>query len=291
MASENLRILVTGATGELGRLVVARLAEAHDPARIVAVVRDPSKAKGLAALGVEVRVANYDDPAALKAAFAGVDRALLISSSEVGRRVEQHRNVIGAAKAANVGLLAYTSLLGADTSQLALAAEHLATEQAIAASRLPYAVLRNGWYTENNVAAAPAAIEHGALLGSAGEGRFSTAARQDYAEAAVAVLLADETPAGQTFELAGDEAFTLPEFAAEIGRLSGKPVAYRDLPEADFRAALEAAGLPAPFAALLADSDAGASKGGLYSDRTDLSRLIGRPTTPWRRTLAQALTG
>ncbi|MDR4305586.1 SDR family oxidoreductase [Chelatococcus sambhunathii] len=289
MSSKDLRLLVTGATGELGRLVVARLAEAHDPARVVALVRDPSRAQGLAALGAEIRVANYDDPAALNAAFAGVDRALLISSSEVGRRVPQHRNVIDAAKAVNVSFLAYTSLLRADASPLALAAEHLATERAIEASGLPFALLRNGWYTENKTVSAPAALDHGAVLGCAGTGRFATASRQDYAEAAAAVLLADDAPAGRTFELAGDDAFTMAEFASEIGRLSGKPVIYRDLPEAEFRAALEAAGLPAPFAALLADSDAGASKGGLYSERTDLSRLIGRPTTPWRRTLADAI--
>ena len=291
MGSQDLRLLVTGASGQLGRIVVSELARRHDPSKVVALVRDAGKSAELAALGVEIAVADYGDPAALQAAFSGVDRALLISSSEVGRRLPQHQNVIAAAQAAGVGFLAYTSLLRADVSPLGLAAEHLATERAIAASGIPYALLRNGWYTENNVASAPAAIAHGALLGSAGQGRFSTAARQDYAEAAAAVLLAAQAPAGKIYELAGDEAFTLAEFAAGIAEASGKPVVYRDLPEAEFRAALEGAGLPAPIAALLADSDAGAAKGGLFSDSRDLAGLIGRPTTPWRKTLAGALAG
>lgn len=271
-------IVVTGATGQLGRLVIAELLQRLPAAQIVAAVRNPERAGDLAQRGVVVRHADYDRPETLAGALKGARRLLLISSSEVGRRVPQHRAAIEAAAGAGVELLAYTSLLHADTTPLGLGAEHRATEALLAASGIPCAVLRNGWYTENYTAAIPAALQHGALLGSAGAGRISSAARADYAAAAAAVLTGDDQ-AGRVYELAGDESWTLAALAAEISRQSGKVVAYRDLPEADYKAALVAAGLPEPFAALLADSDVGASNGGLFDDGRQLSRLIGRPTT------------
>lgn len=283
------RLLVTGANGQLGRLVIDALLESTPAAQISALVRGPDAAAALSAQGIQAYVGDYTRPETLGPAFAGVDRALLISSSEIGQRTAQHRHVIAAAKTAGVALLAYTSLLHADSSPLGLAEEHRQTEAALRQSGVPFAILRNGWYTENYAAGIAAALAHQALLGSAGDGRISSAARADYAAAAAAVLSAETPAANRIYELAGDEAYTLTEFAAEIARQSGKTVAYRNLPEADYKAALLGAGLPEPFAALLADSDAGVAKGALFDDSRELSRLIGRPTTPFATTIAAAL--
>jgi NAD(P)H dehydrogenase (quinone) len=281
-------IVVTGASGQLGRVVIAALLKKLPAGEIVAAVRHPEKVADLAARGVQVRPADYDQPASLVAAFKGADKLLLISASEVGRRVPQHRAVIDAAKAAGVGLLAYTSILQAATSPLPLAAEHRETETLIRASGLPAVILRNGWYTENYTAGIPAALQYGVVLGSAGQGKIASAARADYAEAAAAVLT-QENQAGRIYELAGDESYTLAELAAEIARQSGKAVAYQDLPESEFKAALLGAGLPDFLATLLAESDVGASKGGLFDDGRQLSALIGRPTTPLAELVRLAL--
>ncbi len=281
-------IVITGASGQLGRLVIEALLHKLPASEIVAAVRSPEKVSDLAARGVQIRQADYTRPATLDAAFRGADKLLLISSSEVGQRVPQHRAVIDAAKRAGVKLLAYTSLLHADTSPLGLAAEHQETEALLNASGLPHVILRNGWYTENYAAGVPAALAHGVLLGSAGTGRIASAARADYAEAAAAVLTQDDQ-AGRIYELAGDTAYTLTELAAEISAQSGKEIAYKDLPEADYKAILLGAGLPEGLAALLADSDVGASKGGLFDDSHQLGQLIGRPTTILATSIATAL--
>lgn len=270
-------IVVTGASGQLGRLVIQSLLKTVPAAGIVAAVRQPAAVADLAALGVQVRQADYAQPATLDAAFQGATKVLLISSSALGERVAQHGNVIDAARRAGVALLAYTSLLHADTSPLGLAAEHTATEALLRASGVPHVLLRNGWYTENYLASLPAVLQHGAVIGSAGEGRIASAARADYADAAAAVLTRDDQ-AGQVHELAGDTSYTLAEFAAEVGRQTGRTIPYVNLPEADYRGALLGAGLPEPLAHLLADSDVGASKGGLFDDGHRLSALIGRPT-------------
>ena len=283
-------IVVTGATGQLGRLVINKLLQTVPAGNIIARARDPAKAADLAALGVQVRQADYTEPATLDAALAGAQKLLLISSSEVGQRVAQHRAVIDAAVRARVALLAYTSLLHADTSPLGLAIEHKGTEAMLKASGLPFVLLRNGWYTENYAASVPAALAHGAVIGSAGEGRIASAARADYAAAAAAVLTGADQ-AGRVYELAGDTAYTLAEFAAEIARQSGKAVVYKNLPEADHQAALVGFGLPQPLAAMLADSDVGASKAALFDTGRQLSALIGRATTPLRDTVAAALKG
>ena len=271
-------IVVTGASGQLGQLVIQSLLRSVPASQIVAAVRQPAKAAALSALGVQVREADYNRPDTLDTAFAGAEKVLLISSSEVGQRLPQHQNVIDAAVRVGVKLLAYTSLLKADSSPLALAAEHLATERALKTSGLPHVLLRNGWYTENYLASVPAALAHGALIGCAGEGRIASAARVDYAEAAAAVLTLPDQ-AGKVYELAGDSAYTLAELAAELSQATGKTIPYVNLPEADYKAALLQAGLPAPFADLLANSDAGAAQGGLYDGSGQLGRLIGRPTT------------
>ncbi len=272
-------IAITGATGQLGQHVIEALLKTVPAGQIVAIVRNPAKAEALRQQGVVVRQADYTDEAAFIAALNGVDKLLLISSSEVGQRAAQHQNVINAAKAAGVKFIAYTSLLHADTSPLGLHVEHVQTEKALAESGVPYALLRNGWYTENYLASAPPALEHGVFIGAAGEGKIAAATRADYA-AAAAKVVSEEGHAGNVYELAGDSAWTLSELAAELSRQSGKPVAYQNLSEADFAAALKGVGLPAGLADMLADSDTGAAKGGLFDDSRTLSRLIGRPTTP-----------
>lgn len=282
-------IVITGANGQLGSLVIDTLLKSVPASQIVAAVRTPAKAAALAARGVEVREADYERPETLRTAFAGASKLLLISSSEVGKRTAQHQAVIEAAKAAGVQLLAYTSILHADTSPLPLAAEHLATEQLIQASGLPAVILRNGWYTENYLASVPTALQYGALLGSAGEGRIASATRADYAAAAAAVLLADNQ-AGRVYELAGDASYTLTELAAAITQASGTPVKYQDLPPAEFKGVLLGAGLPEGLAALLAESDEGASRGGLFDDGHQLSTLIGRPSTDLATALGAALS-
>lgn len=279
-------IAITGATGHLGQLTLTELLKTVPASQLVAIVRNPAKAEALAQQGVTVRQAEYGDQAALTAALEGVEKLLLISSSEVGQRAVQHRNVINAAKSAGVKFIAYTSLLHADRSPLGLHVEHVETEQYLAASGIPYALLRNGWYSENYLASAPAALAHGVFIGSAGEGKIASATRADYA-AAAAKVISSEGHAGKVYELAGDEAWTLSDLAAELSKQSGKPVVYQNLSEADFAAALKGVGLPEAFANLLADSDVGAAKGGLFDDSRTLSTLIGRPTTPIRDSIRE----
>lgn len=271
-------IAITGATGQLGQHVIESLLKTVPASQIVAIVRNPAKATALSQQGITVRQADYSDEAAFTTALQGIDKLLLISSSEVGQRAPQHRNVINAAKAAHVKFIAYTSLLHADTSPLGLADEHVATEKMLAESGIAYALLRNGWYTENYLASAPAALEHGVFIGAAGEGKIASATRADYAAAAARVI-SEDGHAGKTYELAGDAGWTLSQLAAELAKQSGKKVVYQNLSEADFAAALKGVGLPAGLADMLADSDTGASKGGLFDDSHTLSNLIGRPTT------------
>ena len=272
-------IAITGATGQLGQLVIKQLLNTVPANQIVAIVRNPAKAEALRQQGITVRQGDYADESTMTSALKGVDKLLLISSSEVGQRATQHQNVINAAKAAGVKFIAYTSLLHADKSPLGLHVEHVATEKALAESGIPYALLRNGWYTENYLASAPPALEHGVFIGAAGEGKIASATRADYAAAAAKVISGDGH-AGNVYELAGDHAWTLSELAAELSKQSGKNVTYQNMSEADFAAALKGVGLPAGLADMLADSDVGASKGGLFDDSHTLSKLIGRPTTP-----------
>ncbi|OLQ72178.1 NAD(P)-dependent oxidoreductase [Photobacterium proteolyticum] len=272
-------IVVTGASGQLGHQVIKHLIGKIDSSQIIAAVRTPEKASDLSALGVQVREADYSKPDTLKTAFEGADKILLISSSELGQRVEQHRNVIEAAKNEGVSLIAYTSLLHADTSPLGLAGDHIETEKELKQCGIPYVLLRNGWYTENYLASVMPSIEHGAFIGSAGTGQISSAARDDYAEAAALVMTSEEPQAGKVYELAGDEPYTLSDLAALISQESNKEIPYVNLPENEFKEALVGAGLPEPLAALLSNSDVGAAKGGLFDKKGELSALIGRPTT------------
>lgn len=282
-------ILVTGASGHLGRLVIDNLIKRGTPAeQIIAAVRSPEKAQDLAAQGVSVRKADYDNIDTLNAAMTDVKRVVLVSSSEVGQRTMQHKNIIQAAKDAAVELLAYTSILDADHSPLQLATEHVETEQLLAASGVPYVLLRNGWYSENYTENIDTALEHGAVLGCAGQGKYATATRENYAEAA-AVVITRENQAGKVYELAGDHAFTLEEYAQALSKISGKPVVYQDLSEAEYVKILVDAGLPEGFATILADADTGAAKGGLFDDSHSLSALIGHPTKPIADSIQAAL--
>jgi NAD(P)H dehydrogenase (quinone) len=281
-------IAVTGATGKLGGLVVEQLLTRVPAADVVALVRDPKKAQGLAARGVHVRQADYERPETLGPALAGVDKLLLISSNEVGKRAKQHAAVIDAAKRAKLELLAYTSILRADSSGLLLANEHRATEQLIRESGVPFVFLRNGWYLENYTEQLAGALASGAILGSAKEGRIAAAARADFA-AAAAVALTAPGQAGQIYELAGDAPFTLSQLAAEVARAAGKPIVYQDLPASAFREALIGFGVPAPFADVLVDADLGITRGELDDGSHTLRKLIGRPTTPLSAAVAVAL--
>ncbi|MFL6052708.1 MAG: SDR family oxidoreductase [Actinoallomurus sp.] len=281
-------IIVTGGTGQLGRLVIDGLLEKVPADQVVAAVRSPEKAADLAARGVHVREADYDRPETLRPAFEGGTRLLLISGSEVGRRVPQHAAAVQAAQGAGIAHVVYTSAPHADTSVLGLAAEHKATEEILRETGLTYTLLRNNWYSEMYVTAIGQAVETGAVIGSAGDGRIGSATRADYAAAAVAVL----TGAGhdnRIYELAGDVAWTLDDLAAEISRASGKEVVYRNLSPDEHRAALLGAGLPDAVADMLVDVDRGIAAGALADTPGDLKTLIGRPTTPISDTVTAAL--
>ncbi|NTX99396.1 SDR family oxidoreductase [Deinococcus sp. JMULE3] len=280
-------IAVTGATGHLGHLTLQALLKRGVPAgKLVALVRDPAKAADLAAQGIQVRQADYKQPETLRAALQGVNRLLLVSSNDFDDRVGQHRHVIDAARDAGVDLIAYTSILNADRSGMILAGDHQATEALLRESGVPFTLLRNGWYTENYDL--KGAVKNGAILGAAGTHALNPAPRQDYAEAAAAVLSTDGH-AGQTYELAGDEGVTLADLAAEVARQSGQPVAYHDLSADEYARTLAGFGVPEGFAHVLADSDTGITRGELASGSRDMSRLIGRPTTPITQAVTDAL--
>ncbi|MBO6868361.1 MAG: SDR family oxidoreductase [Thalassococcus sp.] len=279
-----MKIAITGASGQLGRLAIENLKTRVDAGDIVALVRDPSK---VADLGVEARKADYHKPETLTAALQGIDRLVLISSSDFDDRAGQHQNVIDAAKETGVKHLIYTSILKADASPMIIAQDHKVTEAAIKASGIPYTFLRNGWYTENWTGSLPAAVEAGALIGSAGDAKVTPATRQDYAEA-IAAVAAGEGHEGQSYELGGT-AFTLSDLATELSKQTGKDIPYNDLPEAAYKDILISFQLPEALATVIADADAQAQNGWLTDESGTLERLIGRPTTPLSSAVAAAL--
>ena len=283
--TRKMKIGVTGATGQLGGHVIEELKKRVSKENIVALVRTPEKASSL---GVEVRPFDYTKPDVMTASLAGIDRLILISGNEMGQRANQHSNVINAAGKAGVKWMAYTSLLRADSSTLSLAEEHLATEEAIKASGIEYTILRNGWYTENYTSSIQGALAGGAFLGSAGNGKISSASRADLAEAA-AVVISDETHKGKVYELAGDTYYTLADLAAEISKQTGKNIPYKNMPESEYAKILESLGIPEALAADFASWDVSASKGDLFDDSHQLSKLIGRPTTPMAESVKAAL--
>ena len=284
-----MSIVVTGATGHLGRHVVEQLLEKVPAGGITAVVRDEAKAAGITARGVRLAVADYNAPETFDGLFQAGDKVLLISGNEFDKgRVQQHQVVIDAAKAAGVALLAYTSAPASLTA--ALADDHRATEKALLASGLPYSLLRNGWYHENYTENLAPVLEHGAVVQAAGDGRVSSASRADYAAAAVAVLTG-EGHENSTYELGGDEAWSFADYAAELSRRTGREIAYTPVPVETLESILAGAGLPGPLAAVLAGVDASIEKGELVVSTGDLSRLTGRPTTPLAEAVAAALKG
>jgi len=278
-----MKIGITGASGQLGNHVIEQLKKRTDASNLVALVRNPAKIEG-----IEARAFDYEKPEELASALEGIETLLLISGNEIGSRARQHENVISAAEKAQVKRIVYTSILRADSSQISLAGEHLSTELRLKSSDLSYTILRNGWYTENYTASIPGALQGGAFIGSAADGKIASANRIDYAEAA-AVVLTEAGHEGQTYELAGDEAYTLSKFAQEISKQSGKDIPYQNLAENDFAQALKSFGIPDAFAEGLASWDVCASKGDLFDDGKKLSKLIARPTTPYSVAIKEAL--
>ncbi|MEY9835730.1 SDR family oxidoreductase [Streptacidiphilus sp. EB103A] len=283
-----MSVVITGATGHLGRLVVESLLEAGTPADdIVATGRDAAKLEQVGSRGVTTRRVDFADLAPLEAAFAGAESLLLVSTTTVGERFANHRRAIDAARAGGVKQLVYTSSLNAATARMRLAEEHRRTEEYLRESGIPFVILRNGWYLENYTGQLPLIRQHGVLLGSARDGAVSAASRRDYADAA-AVALTQTGHEGATYELGG-EPFTLSDLAATIGEELGTHITYRDLPVAAYAEALTGAGLPAEMATVLADADAGLARGELYTDSDDLPRLIGRAATTHRDAVRAAL--
>jgi NAD(P)H dehydrogenase (quinone) len=281
-------ITVTGATGQLGRHVIDALLARVPASDITAAVRDPAKAADLAAKGVRTVAADYNKPESLTAAFKGTDRLLIISGNEFGQRVEQYERIIAAAKAAGVKFIAYTSIINGDGNPMYLGADHKVAEKLIAASGIPHAFLRNSWYNENYTTSIQGGAAHGAFIGASGTGRISSAARKDYAEAAAAVMAGAKVG---TFELGGSTSFTLAELAAMIGKATGKPVAFHNLPPAEYAAQLKGYGVPEGMAEALADSDRYAAEGWLFTESKDLETLIGRKPTPMAETVRAVLAG
>lgn len=283
-----MSVVITGATGHLGRLVVERLLDTGTPAGdIIATGRDAAKLEQVAARGVSTHRLDFADPAQLEAALAGADRLLLVSTTTAGERFDNHRRAIDAARASGVKRLVYTSTLNADTARMRLAEEHRRTEEYLRESEVPFIILRNGWYLENYTGQLPLIRLHGVLLGSARDGAVSGASRRDLADAA-AVVLTQDGHEGSTYELGG-EPFTLSDLAATISEELGTQIAYQDLPVDAYAEALIGAGLPADLAKILADADAGLARGELYTDSDDLPRLIGRAATTYRDAVRAAL--
>lgn len=281
---------VTGASGQLGKHVLGELMQRVNAADIVAFARDTSKLADFAAKGVQVRAMDYDKPEEIAGALEGIDRLLLISGSALGQRPRQHANVINAAKEAGVGYMAYTSILDAENTPIKLGTEHSATERTLAESGIPHDILAHGWYNENYMGALAAQVESGVITGAQGKGKISSATRADMAAGDAEVLVSGK--GGGRYNLAGDDSWTLEDFAAELSRQAGKQVQYVDMSEADYAKSLEEnAGMPDFIAAVVANSAAATAKGALEDNSRTLSRLSGRPTTPISETIAQALKG
>jgi len=282
-----MKIAITGATGQLGHIIISKLIEKVGATQLVALVRNTAKATDL---GVEARTFDYNKPETLVPALQNIDKLILVSGSEVGQRAQQHANVIEAAKKAGVKHIIYTSLLHADSSTLSLAPEHLETEANIKSSGISYTILRNSWYTENYTGSVAGALAGGAFIGSAGDGKIASAARKDYAEAAVVVATTDGQE-GKTYELAGDSYYTLTDLAAEISKQTGKNIPYKNLPESQYAEILKSFGIPEGMAQAIAGWDVSASKNDLFDDGKQLSQLIGHATTPLSEMVAEALKG
>ena len=283
-----MKIAITGATGQLGNLVIEQLLQLTAAQNIVALVRKIDKAEHFKVQGIEPREFDYDHHETLVPALLGIDKLLLISANEIGRRTPQHQAVIDAAKVAGVPYLAYTSLLRADTSPLGLAQEHRETEKLIQDSGITYTFLRNNWYSENYLAGVAHTIEIGTLFGAAQDGRISSASRIDYAEAAAKVLTSTGHE-NKTYELAGSESFSLSDLATFIGQAVNKDIIYQNLSAEEYTQGLTQAGLPAGLVDVIVDADIQTIQGAMYSDSKDLEQLIGHKTTSIQDAIKAAL--
>ena len=283
-----MKIAITGATGQLGNLVIEQLLQLTAAQNIVALVRKIDKAEHFKVQSIEPREFDYDRPETLVPALSGIDKLLLISANEIGRRTPQHQAVIDAAKVAGVPYLAYTSLLRADTSPLGLAQEHRETEKLIQDSGITYTFLRNNWYSENYLAGVAHTIEIGTLFGAAQDGRISSASRIDYAEAAAKVLTSTGHE-NKTYELAGSESFSLSDLATFIGQAVNKDIIYQNLSAEEYTQGLTQAGLPAGLVDVIVDADIQTIQGAMYSDSKDLEQLIGHKTTSIQDAIKAAL--
>ena len=283
-----MKIAITGATGQLGNLIIEQLLQLTAAQNIVALVRKIDKAEHFKVQGIEPREFDYDRPETLVPALLGIDKLLLISANEIGRRTPQHQAVIDAAKVAGVPYLAYTSLLRADTSPLGLAQEHRETEKLIQDSGITYTFLRNNWYSENYLAGVAHTIEIGTLFGAAQDGRISSASRIDYAEAAAKVLTSTGHE-NKTYELAGSESFSLSDLATFIGQAVNKDIIYQNLSAEEYTQGLTQAGLPAGLVDVIVDADIQTIQGAMYSDSKDLEQLIGHKTTSIQDAIKAAL--
>lgn len=275
-----MTILVTAASGQLGHLVIdALLARGASPDSIVAGARTVAKAADLADKGVRVVPLDYTVPESIDTALEGVDSVLLISGSDPGARLAGHVNVIEAAARAGVKKLAYTSVSHADTSELVLAPDHKATEEAIAASGIPAVLLRNNWYIENSAGDLATAARTGVLSAAVGDAAISAAARIDFAEAAAAVML-DDAHIGRTYELAGPRA-TYSDIAAAMSEVLGREVVYTPATAEELAARLSSFGLDEGTVGFVMALDTGIARGDLDVTDSALTDLIGRPATSW----------
>ncbi|QIK67370.1 SDR family oxidoreductase [Nocardioides sp. HDW12B] len=280
------QIVVTGATGHLGHLVVEHLLDRRVPAEtITATGRSLDKVADLAERGVRTAAVDFEDPATIAPALGSGDVLVLVSSSAVGRRTPQHRNVVDAAVQAGVARVVYTSIPKADSTPMLLAQEHRETEELLAASGLPVTLLRNAWYVENYSAQAPTYLEHG-MVGAAGDGLVSIAPRSEYAEAAAVVASADGHE-GKVYELGG-EAVTMSELASLFSDALGQQITYTDVDEATLRGILEGAGL-GPAAAVFADVDSRVRAGDLHVTSGHLGELLGRTPTSAKQAVLDAV--
>lgn len=284
-----MKIAITGANGQLGQLIIEALLKETAAQNIIALVRDLNKAESLKHKGIEIRHFDYDAPETLTLALYDINKLLLISANEIGHRLPQHKAVIDAAKKAGIHYIAYTSLLNADSSPLELAQEHRETETLIQESGLTYTLLRNNWYNENYLGNVAHTVEIGILYGAAQDGKISSAARQDYAEAAAKILTSSGHD-NKIYELAGSTSFTLSDLAKYISEATHKPVKYQNLSIEDYTKGLTEAGLLSSLIDVIVDADRQTANGAMLSTSKDLETLIGRKTTPIQQQIEALFT-